>query len=131
MNNPTETIELSIVLPCLNEERTVGVCVSKAVNFLKQYGVSGEVILDAEKAVPLAVKLTGTISFMRDGRRFQMKVKLDAKVASLGATAIAAPDAAEVVATPERLREVDDRDKLLEGIAPPARRQSESTGGTP
>ena len=45
MNNPTETIELSIVLPCLNEERTVGVCVSKAVNFLKQYGVSGEVIL--------------------------------------------------------------------------------------
>ena len=93
--------------------------------------VSGEVILDAEKAVPLAVTLTGTISFMRDGRRFQMKVKLDAKVASLGATAIAAPDAAEVVATPERLREVDDRDKLLEGIAPPARRQSESTGGTP
>lgn len=45
MNNPTETIELSIVLPCLNEERTVGVCVSKAVNFLKQHKVNGEVIL--------------------------------------------------------------------------------------
>jgi hypothetical protein len=86
--------------------------------------VSGEVVLDAEKAVPLSVKLTGTISFMRDGRRFKMKITLDEKVTQLTPTAIAAPAKAEVVTTPERMREVDDRDSLLQGIAPPSRKQN-------
>lgn len=40
-----DKIELSIVLPCLNEELTVGTCVSKAVNFLKQFKINGEVIV--------------------------------------------------------------------------------------
>ncbi|MFN0252500.1 MAG: hypothetical protein ACKV2T_36825 [Kofleriaceae bacterium] len=92
--------------------------------------VSGEVVLDADKAVPLSVKLGGTISFMRDGRRFKMRVTLDAKVRALSASEIRSPDQAEVVATPERLREVDDRDKLLEGIAPPSRRQDQSEAGS-
>lgn len=86
--------------------------------------VSGEVVLDAEKAVPLSVKLAGTISFMRDGRRFKMKITLDEKVTQRAPTAIAAPDKAEVVTTPERMREVDDRDSLLQGIAPPSRKQN-------
>jgi glycosyltransferase involved in cell wall biosynthesis len=38
-------IELSIVLPCLNEEQTVGVCVAKAVDFLKQNNIEGEVLV--------------------------------------------------------------------------------------
>jgi glycosyltransferase involved in cell wall biosynthesis len=38
-------IELSIVLPCLNEERTVGTCVAKAKTFLKQNNIRGEVIV--------------------------------------------------------------------------------------
>lgn len=38
-------LELSIVLPCLNEERTVGGCVKKAANFLKHHGIRGEVIV--------------------------------------------------------------------------------------
>lgn len=37
--------ELSIVLPCLNEELTVGVCVAKAVKFLKDQKIKGEVIV--------------------------------------------------------------------------------------
>lgn len=82
--------------------------------------LSGEVVLDVETGVPLAVKLAGTIGFQRDGRRFSMKVGLDAAITGIGAAAaIAAPPKAEVVATPERAREVDDRDFLLQGIAPP------------
>ncbi len=45
MKNENEQIELSIVLPCLNEERTVGICVAKAVRFLKDNKIAGEVIL--------------------------------------------------------------------------------------
>jgi glycosyltransferase involved in cell wall biosynthesis len=38
-------IELSIVLPCLNEEQTVGICVVKAVDFLKRNNIEGEVLV--------------------------------------------------------------------------------------
>jgi len=40
-----QTKELSIVLPCLNEELTVGICVAKASDFLKKHKVNGEVIV--------------------------------------------------------------------------------------
>lgn len=38
-------IELSIVLPCLNEERTIGVCVGKARAFIQRNNISGEIII--------------------------------------------------------------------------------------
>ncbi len=36
---------VSIVMPCLNEEETVGVCVEKAVGWLRTSGVPGEVVV--------------------------------------------------------------------------------------
>lgn len=94
--------------------------------------VSGEIILDAKTGVPLAVTLTGIVSFARDGRRFTMKIALDSTISGLGtAVAIAAPADPEVVATPERLREVDDRDYLLQGIAPPLRRNPDGSAIPP
>lgn len=41
---PSE-IEVSVVLPCLNERDTVGVCVAKALACLKERNIVGEVIL--------------------------------------------------------------------------------------
>src|SRR5690606_21534650 len=88
--------------------------------------LAGEVVLDAEHGAPLAVKLSGTVGFQRDGRRFTMKVGASGAITGIGtAAAIAAPLRAEVVTTPERLREVDDRDFLLQGIAPPLRRNAD------
>lgn len=40
-----DTIDISIVLPCLNEEQTVGVCVRKALQWLSSSGLRGEVIV--------------------------------------------------------------------------------------
>ncbi len=37
--------EVSIVMPCLNEAETVGVCVEKARRFLEGSGISGEVVV--------------------------------------------------------------------------------------
>jgi hypothetical protein len=94
--------------------------------------VAGEIVLDAERGVPLAVKLSGTVRFSRDGRHFAMKVSVDSTISGLGTSSvIAAPPDAEVVATPERLREVDDRDYLLQGIAPPLRRNPDGTAVVP
>ena len=38
-------VEVSVVMPCLNERLTVAVCVTKALTCLRELGVSGEVIV--------------------------------------------------------------------------------------
>jgi hypothetical protein len=94
--------------------------------------VSGEIVLDVDKGVPLTMKLAGALGFTRDGRRFTMKLSLDSTISGLGTTAeIAPPSGDEIVATPERRREVDDRDYLLQGIAPPLRRNPDGTAVPP
>jgi glycosyltransferase involved in cell wall biosynthesis len=42
---PADLLEVSVVIPCLDEARTVGTCVRKAVRSLEELGVSGEVIV--------------------------------------------------------------------------------------
>ena len=42
---PSQAIELSIVMPCLNEAETIERCVVKARDFLDRHSVSGEVII--------------------------------------------------------------------------------------
>src|SRR5215831_17652951 len=46
--------------------------------------LAGEVVLDAERGVPLAVKLTGKIGFVRDGKKFAMAVSVDSAISGLG-----------------------------------------------
>lgn len=43
-NQPVK-IEVSVVMPCLNEEETIGACIEKAQNALKTNGILGEVIV--------------------------------------------------------------------------------------
>src|SRR5688572_31633351 len=38
-------IELSIVMPCLNETETLEGCITSAQRFLERHGVSGEVVI--------------------------------------------------------------------------------------
>jgi Glycosyl transferase family 2 len=42
---PAADLEVSVVMPCLNEARTVATCVAKAVRALRAMGVRGEVIV--------------------------------------------------------------------------------------
>ena len=37
--------ELSVVMPCLNEERTLGICIQKAQQAIETMGISGEVVI--------------------------------------------------------------------------------------
>jgi glycosyltransferase involved in cell wall biosynthesis len=41
----SEPVELSVVMPCLNEAETLGTCVQKALNALAEANVAGEVIV--------------------------------------------------------------------------------------
>ncbi|MFN6200892.1 MAG: glycosyltransferase family 2 protein [Acidobacteriota bacterium] len=40
-----ESIELSIIMPCLNEAETLAICIIKARCFLERAGISGEVVI--------------------------------------------------------------------------------------
>jgi glycosyltransferase involved in cell wall biosynthesis len=40
-----EGIELTILMPCLNEALTVGTCIEKALSFLQRTGIRGEVLI--------------------------------------------------------------------------------------
>lgn len=41
----TDELELTILLPCLNEAETIEICVEKALSYLAQGGVQGEVLV--------------------------------------------------------------------------------------
>lgn len=44
-HNEKDTVEVSVVMPCLDEAETVGVCVGKAVRAMREHGIRGEVIV--------------------------------------------------------------------------------------
>lgn len=88
------------------------------------------VVLDAETGAPLSGTLQAAVQFVRDGRTLVMELDAKHEVSDIGSgdIAVAAPDAEAVVDTPRRQHEVIERDKLLEGLAPPARAKQ---GGAP
>ncbi len=98
--------------------------------------VAGEIALDAETGVPLAGTLEATVSFRRDNRSFTMSFSVEHGIAGIGEpVTVTAPLEDRWVATPTRSREVEERDRLLRGIAPPTRKAAappaESSGSQP
>ncbi|MBK9036935.1 MAG: hypothetical protein IPL61_37735 [Myxococcales bacterium] len=81
--------------------------------------LGGEVILDDELGVALTGSLTAEVQFQRAGKALTMAVTVTHAVATIAAPTVAPPAPDQVVATPTRAREVDDRNALLKGIAPP------------
>jgi glycosyltransferase involved in cell wall biosynthesis len=41
----TALLEVSIVMPCLNEAETLGICIEKAQSYLTQHNISGEIVV--------------------------------------------------------------------------------------
>ena len=41
----SEPVELTILMPCLNESETLGICIAKAMDFLARSGIVGEVLI--------------------------------------------------------------------------------------
>lgn len=63
MNN--KDLEVSVVMPCLNEQETVGICIKKAQRTLEVLGISGEVIVadngSTDRSVAIAERLGARI----------------------------------------------------------------------
>jgi glycosyltransferase involved in cell wall biosynthesis len=57
-------IELSIVMPCLNEAETLGICIRKAAGFLTRNGISGEIVIGDNGSTDGSIELA-----LRNGAR--------------------------------------------------------------
>jgi len=53
-----DRVEVSIVLPCLNEANSVGICVDKALEALRSAGLRGEVIVADNGSTDGSVELS-------------------------------------------------------------------------
>jgi hypothetical protein len=42
---PSDTLEVSVVIPCLNEARSIGICIDKALAAFHHAGIAGEVVV--------------------------------------------------------------------------------------
>lgn len=69
-DDPLNPIEVTIVMPCLNEERTVGTCIQKVKKFLRENQIHGEIIIadngSADQSVQLARSLGACIVHVSD-----------------------------------------------------------------
>jgi glycosyltransferase involved in cell wall biosynthesis len=54
--------EVSIVMPCLNEARTLATCIKKAHLFLDEHGISGEVIVADNGSTDGSVEIAGNLN---------------------------------------------------------------------
>ncbi|MBK9071068.1 MAG: hypothetical protein IPL79_08720 [Myxococcales bacterium] len=77
--------------------------------------IAGYAVIDGLTGVVLDGELVATLQFLRDGKPIAMKLAARHRVA-LGPVELAPPAASDVVATPQRLREVDDAKTLLNGL---------------
>lgn len=60
-----QNIDLSIIIPCLNEEKTLPICIGKAREFFKNAGVQGEIIVgdngSTDNSIELAENLADSV----------------------------------------------------------------------
>ncbi|MBC7804318.1 MAG: glycosyltransferase, partial [Candidatus Parcubacteria bacterium] len=45
MDDALDPIELTVLMPCLDEAETIGACVAKASSFLEKSGIRGEILV--------------------------------------------------------------------------------------
>jgi hypothetical protein len=85
--------------------------------------LAGEVVLDEATGLPLAGQLDAKLTFVREGHTYEMTLSATHAVADVGGSVAVAPPAPEdAVETPARSHDFEDREELLHGIAPPAKR---------
>lgn len=65
-----EDIELTILMPCLNEEKTIEICIKKAEKFLKENNINGEILIadngSTDKSIEIAQKNNANIVHVKE-----------------------------------------------------------------
>jgi len=84
--------------------------------------VAGFIVLDDATGAVLDGTFQGEVTFTQEGKTYAMTVEVTHKVTVTSAVEVTAPPDEETVATRMRPHELEERESLLEGIAPPLRK---------
>ena len=64
------TVELTVLMPCLNEAETLAVCIAKAREGIRRAGVSGEVLIadngSTDGSIEIAAQLGARVVHVRE-----------------------------------------------------------------
>ena len=58
---PKYECEVSVVMPCLNEEETLGPCIEKAAKCLKDHGIKGEIVISDNGSTDRSVEIAESL----------------------------------------------------------------------
>jgi len=56
-----DKVEVSVVMPCLNEETTIGICIQKTRTALKEMGVQGEIIVADNGSTDASIEIAKSL----------------------------------------------------------------------
>lgn len=66
----TEEIELTILMPCLNEELTLGICIQKAKGYLEGHNIKGEIVIadngSTDNSIEIATELGARVVHVKE-----------------------------------------------------------------
>lgn len=51
-------LELTVLIPCLNEENSIGICIDKAINWMKNANVKGEVLVSDNGSTDKSIEIS-------------------------------------------------------------------------
>ncbi|MFH1861604.1 MAG: glycosyltransferase [bacterium] len=57
----SEELEVSVVMPCLNEEVTVGICIRKAKETMERLGIKGEVVISDNGSTDRSIEIAESL----------------------------------------------------------------------
>src|SRR5712671_3199851 len=60
-SNAQSAVEVSVVIPCLNESNSIGICVSKAMNAFHAAGLRGEVVVADNGSTDGSIEIAGKL----------------------------------------------------------------------
>jgi glycosyltransferase involved in cell wall biosynthesis len=58
---PTEPLELTILMPCLNEELTLGICIKKAKKSLEENNIRGEIVIGDNGSTDRSIEIAESL----------------------------------------------------------------------
>ncbi len=78
-------IEVSVVMPCLNEEETLATCIDKAISSFKEHGINGEVVVSDNGSTDRLVEIAKSLGarVVHQAKRYLNPRSLDTRSSAL------------------------------------------------
>ena len=74
--------EVSVVMPCLNEEETLGICIQKANDTIQKLGLDAEVVISDNGSTDRSVEIAESLPRTATGKILKRTLRDEAEPAA-------------------------------------------------